>query len=255
MTEQFYDDLAPYYRYVYQDWDASVVRQGAQLDKVIRRYFPQADRILDAACGIGTQCIGLAQFGYRVTASDLSSHEVELARLEAGKRNLSIEFAVADMRRLDRSFESVFDVVVACDNAVPHLTSDADILQAFREFHRCTTPQGGCIISVRDYADLDLKDGSVRFYPRTVHRNDSSRLILFDLWELDDPFYDMTTYAVEDDGHEQVSVKVIRGGRYYGVTIPVLEKLFLQAGFARVITLREDYFQPLLVAIKKGNEI
>jgi len=56
--------------------------------------------ILDAACGIGTQALGLAAMGHRVTGSDLSVAAVERARRQARDRGLSIPFSVADMRHL-----------------------------------------------------------------------------------------------------------------------------------------------------------
>ena len=99
--QTFYDDLTPYYHWIYQDWDASVERQADVLDAVIREYFGgQVHSILDAACGIGTQAIGLAARGYAVSASDISAGELERARVQAAQRKLAIDFRVADMRRL-----------------------------------------------------------------------------------------------------------------------------------------------------------
>jgi 2-polyprenyl-3-methyl-5-hydroxy-6-metoxy-1,4-benzoquinol methylase len=122
MVESFYDQLSPYYRYIYHDWDASVERQASMLDGIIREYFSgNVKSILDAACGIGTQSIGLAQKGYVLTSSDISSREVDLARLDASKRNLNIDFIIADMRNLKQAYQTKFDLVIACDNAVPHL--------------------------------------------------------------------------------------------------------------------------------------
>ena len=45
--------------------------------------------------------------------------------------------------------------------AVPHLHTDADILSAFRQMYQCTSPGGGCIISVRDYASMELGDTKI----------------------------------------------------------------------------------------------
>ena len=39
-------------------------------------------------------------------------------------------------------------------------------------------------------------------------------------------------------------------GKYYCISIPVLERLFIQAGFQEVTTLQEKFFQPLVVAEK-----
>jgi ubiquinone/menaquinone biosynthesis C-methylase UbiE len=168
MIEGFYDRLSPFYRYIFQDWNASLDRQAAILDEVIREYFGNHVRsILDAACGIGTQTIGLAQKGYWLTASDISEGEIEKARLEAFQRHLDIDFRVVDMRHLQQMFDTKFDLVIACDNAVPHLLSDDEIQQAFGEFYQVTSASGGCIISVRDYEAME-RSGR-KLCPRQVH--------------------------------------------------------------------------------------
>jgi SAM-dependent methyltransferase len=249
VIEAFYDNLAPYYKWLHADWDASVTRQASILDGVIREVFgPDVREILDAACGIGTQTLGLAEHGYRLTASDISSVEIERARAEASRRGLAVEFRVADMRQLGEVHRRQFDVVIACDNAIPHLLSDADILLAFEQFYRCTVSGGGCIISVRDYAIMK-RDGQ-QFYPRLVHDTDKGRMVLFDIWEFDGDYYDLTTYVIEDIEQDLAQTHVIRGGRYYCVTTETLERLFRQAGFVEVRTLKDRFYQPLIIALK-----
>jgi SAM-dependent methyltransferase len=249
MLASFYDELAPYYKYLYPDWEASLVRQSTALDAVIREYFDhQIHSILDAACGIGTQSLGLAQRGYQVTATDISAGEIEKARSEATRRGLEINFSVADMRQLSGMYPVKFDLVIACDNAIPHLLSEADILQAFEQFYACTTEGGGCIISVRDYENMER--GGRKFYPRLVQEVPGSKLLIFDVWEFDGDYYDISLYFLEDRGEATAQAKIIRGGRYYCVTIPTLEGLLQKAGFKRVITLRDRFFQPLLVGLK-----
>ncbi len=125
MIENYYDSLAPFYKFIYPDWDASVRRQANALDSVIREVIGNEPKtVLDVACGIGTQSIGLAKLGYKVTSSDLSSAEIEMARQEALRFKVQIEFQVADMREVWETFQREFDLVIACDNAVPHLLED-----------------------------------------------------------------------------------------------------------------------------------
>ena len=245
----FYDQLAPHYRLVYHDWEASVERQALALDGTISEFVgPDAETVLDAACGIGTQSLGLAELGYRVTASDLSAEAVELARAEAVRRGLEIEFGVADMRSLPEAYRGRFDVVLACDNAVPHLLTDADILLAFRQFHECLAPGGGCIVSARDYSEVEREGRVVQ--PRKVHNIPGGRVVMFDVWEFAGDRYDMTTYVVEDLGGSEARARVIRGGRYYCVPIKRLEELMREAGFKHAGTFRDRFFQPLLVGTR-----
>jgi SAM-dependent methyltransferase len=229
-----------------------VDRHAGVLDGVIHEYFDDhVHSILDAACGIGTQAIGLAQKGYQLTASDISTGELEKARNEAASRNLNIEFHLADMRTLDHTFQAKFDLVIACDNAIPHLLSDNEILQAFKQFYQVTSEAGGCIISVRDYETMER--GGRKLYPRLVHDVPQGKIIVFDCWDFNGDFYDITMYIVEDNGQPVAKTNVIRGGRYYCVSIPTLEGLMKETGFRSVITLRERYFQPLLIGLKSNR--
>jgi hypothetical protein len=158
---------------------------------------------------------------------------------------------LADMRKLRQSHQGVFDVVIACDNAIPHLLSEEDILLVFQQFCACTTEEGGCIISVRDYANMDLEGR--KFYPRTVHQTPQGRVILFDIWEFDEAYYDFTTYIVEDQGEMGISTHAIRGGCYFCVTIAAFERLLKEAGFKLVAIVREKYHQPILVGMKSNS--
>jgi glycine/sarcosine N-methyltransferase len=69
-VRQCYDELAASYHLVYADWNASILRQAAAIDAILTRKLNRKNlRILDCACGIGTQAIGLAQMGHSVTAA------------------------------------------------------------------------------------------------------------------------------------------------------------------------------------------
>lgn len=60
MIESFYNRLSPYYKYILQDWNASVDRHADILDGVIHDYFnDDIHSISYAACGIGMQTIGI----------------------------------------------------------------------------------------------------------------------------------------------------------------------------------------------------
>lgn len=250
MTEAYYNALAPYYKFIYPDWEASVKRQATALGGVIREFYGHnVQHILDAACGIGTQSIGLARLGYTVTASDISPAEVEQARTEASKRGLNIEFYVADMRELWRIHQRQFGVVIACDNAVPHLLSDAEILLAFEQFYRCTEQGGGCILSAHDYANM--KRSGKRVYPRLPHEISGKSILMFDVWKFEGDFHEITTYVVEDKGQLTAQTRVIRGGRCYCVTAAKLINLLTQAGFSKVKALRDRFFQPLIIGVKE----
>ena len=71
MAKEFYDDLAESYHLIFQDWEASLRYQADVLARLLPP--PGLDvPILDCACGIGTQAIGLALKGYRIEGRDPS---------------------------------------------------------------------------------------------------------------------------------------------------------------------------------------
>lgn len=243
----FYDDLSRYYHLIYQDWEASIARQAEVLDRIIREEVRRpAHRLLDVSCGIGTQSLGLAELGYKITASDLSAESVERAKREARARGLSISFSVADMREVFDRHGPGYDVVLSCDNSVPHLLSDKEILVAFEQFHRCTSPGGLCLISVRDYAEMELSGTQVK--PYGIRVKDGKRYLLFQAWDFQGKHYDLTMYIVEDDGQAQCRTQALRS-RYYAVSIKRLMELLRQVGFRDVRRIDDQFFQPVIIGI------
>lgn len=245
-TAHFYDALTPFYHLIYPDWQASIARQGRALESIIRSLQgPQFRTVLDAACGIGTQSLGLAALGYEVTASDLSTSAVKRAQKEAQQRELSVATSVADMRVAYDHHQRRFDVVLACDNSVPHLLSDADILAAFRQFYACTAPGGICLVSVRDYAGMDL-NGPVQLHPYGVRETGGARYVLLQLWEPRPPLYDTTFYVIEHPDGGEPTTHASRA-TYYAVAITTLVQLLERAGFSEVRRIDDAFFQPIIV--------
>jgi len=249
-TKQFYAGLAPLYHLIHPDWNRSIEHQAKMLDSVIGEYWGNTTSILDVSCGIGTQSLGLAGLGYRVTASDLSIEEVNRAKQEAAIRNLSVEFSVADMRQAFNHHQQQFDIVISCDNSVPHLLSDKDILTAFQQFYKCIKPGGGCIVTVRDYEQEDLS--IQRVIPYGIREENGIRWLLWQVWDPHPPMYDVTLYFVEDRGKLECSTYAFRS-TYYAIGIPSLMELMQQVGFDDVHRLDRRFFQPMIIGTKRSN--
>jgi SAM-dependent methyltransferase len=251
VTGHFYDRLAPFYHLIFEDWDASIARQGGQLEAIIRDEWGFGiHAVLDAAAGIGTQALALAAHGFEVTASDLSAVAIQRAGHEARQRGLAMGTAVADLRHLSWSHDT-FDLVLACDNALPHLLSDGEILQALRECWRCTSPGGGCLISARDYQVGDVPASEV--CPYGVRQADGKTFVLFQVWAWDPPHYDLALCIMEDSGGDECRTQVFRT-RYYAVPISRLAELMREAGFESVRRVDGAYYQPVLIGTRPRAE-
>ncbi len=178
----FYDQLAGDYHLIFADWRAAVDRQGEQLDRLIRERLGSPPlAVLDCSCGIGTQAIGLARRGYRVHATDLSPAAVDRARREATTFGVAVTWGVADIRQLDRQVSGTFDVVLSCDNSLPHLLTDEDLRLAARAMRSKLRPGGLFLSSIRDYDRL-VEERPRATTPSLLDGPDGRR-VYFQLWE------------------------------------------------------------------------
>jgi SAM-dependent methyltransferase len=142
---------------------------------LIGRLRPGA-HLLDVGCGPGTITADLAELvapGGRVTACDAAAGVLEAAAALAAGRGLdNVEFAVADVHRLDFP-DDTFDVVHA-HQVLQHV---ADPVSALREMRRVCRPGG--IVAVRDadyhgftwYPELPELDEWMALYQRCARAN------------------------------------------------------------------------------------
>ena len=151
----FYNDFAGNYHLLFEDWEASMMRQASVIAPILKREYAVAGTtVFDCACGIGTQSLGLAKAGFCVTGADLSAGAIQRARSEAAARKLDIPFYVADMRNLAEVPAAGFHAVICMDNALPHLLTEADVTQAAGQIRAKLHIGGTFVASVRDYDEI-----------------------------------------------------------------------------------------------------
>lgn len=243
----FYDELAPLYHLVYEDWETSVARQGAALSSLIAEHWGvDARAVLDAALGIGTQALGLLARDFRVTGSDLAAGAVSRARREATVRRLPLGCLVADFRALPvRS--ATFDVVLVCDNSLPHLDSEADIQGALAECFRCVRRGGGCLISMRDYGSPP-PSGTVEVHRYGERHWAGRRYHLRQVWTWRGPRYDLSFEITPVDGAE-AEATVLKSS-YLAIPVEQVAGLMRTVGFENVRRVDGRFFQPVLVGTR-----
>lgn len=248
----FYDPLAAYYDLIFEDWEGSIERQASALDVLLESYIGHRPlRILDCACGIGTQALGLARRGHRVVGCDLSPQAIERATRETQARGLEIEFHVSDMTELHEVPCSEFDVVATLDNALPHLSTN-QLEKAALTMRRKLKPEGFFLASIRDY-DALIKDRPTiqgpAFYGDREHRR-----IVHQLWDwIESDRYEVHLYITLISGDQWESHHFI--SEYRCLLRAELTSVLASSGFERIQWLfpsETGFYQPIVIASFAG---
>jgi glycine/sarcosine N-methyltransferase len=245
-----YDDLADHYHLIFENWDASIARQAEALRLIVERECGPAGtlRVLDCACGIGTQALGLAKLGFRVTASDCSPRVVARVRAEALQRGLDVHSHVADIRDLSVVPEADFDVVICMDNALPHLENTEEVVRALREMRKKLWPGGLLMASIRDYDHL-IQEKPVVQGP-AFYSDEGQRRIVFQVWDwLDDRRYVFHLYITRETATDWSTVHA--AAAYRSLTRHELTTALTDACFKNVRWLssaESGFYQPIVLA-------
>lgn len=250
MIDRFYDELAESYHLIFKDWDASIHYQS----EVLARLLPPPTAggpILDCACGIGTQAIGLAMLGYRVEGSDPSEASVRRAIREAAARELAADFRVDDMRYLSTAKTSGYEAVIAMDNAIPHLQSDDDSECALTSMRVRLRTGGLLLISLRDYGPLLAQRATGT--PASFYWDGKFRRIVHQVWDWqDDRRYVVHLFVTteQDDGWQTRQFV----GYYRAVTPGEVAQLAERVGFKDVYILppqESGYYQSIIRGVAR----
>lgn len=245
-----YDELAANYHLIFENWDASMARQAAVLGPILQRECgrPGPIRVLDCACGIGTQALGLARLGFLVSGCDISAAAIERARVEAGLRGLPLPLAVADMRDLSGIEEAAFDAVVCMDNSLSHLSGSEDLVRAATQMRTKLRPGGVLMAGIRDYDRLVVERPSTQ--GPAFYSDQGRRRIVFQVWDwLDGRRYVFHLYITRQTGTGWQTFHY--AATYCALLREDLTGALGQAGFRRVRWLlpeKSGYYQPMVLA-------
>ncbi len=249
IIQAFYDNLATQYDKLFLDWHIAMQEQSLLLDALFKENgYDKNAAILDCACGIGTQAIGLAALGYSVTASDISDGELDEARRRAIKNNVKICFEKADFRALSQTFSQAFDIVIAMDNALPHMLSKHDLEMAIKSITSQMASGGMFVASIRDY-DALLNDKPPYSAPY-IHKTAKGQRVSFQTWSWDGDCYKLIQYIIEDE--ETLKINKFEC-EYRAVCRDELTNTLLSNGCHSVVWKFPEetgFYQPIVIAKK-----
>jgi glycine/sarcosine N-methyltransferase len=249
-TKDCYDQLADHYHLIFEDWESSMARQADALSLILKRECSSGTttRVLDCACGIGTQALGLAKLGFQVTAADLSPRAVARLRAEASHRGLHLHSLVADMTDLSSITESDFNAVICMDNALPHLEDEEHLVRGLSQMRAKLRPEGLLMASIRDYDRLIQQKPALQ--GPAFYGGAGNRRIVFQVWDwIDDRRYIFHLYITREvvNGWENVH----GAAAYSAMTRAELTGALNRTGFRKVRWLPPDesgFYQPIILA-------
>ena len=249
ITQRFYDNMASHYDKLFLDWKATTDEQAVLLQNIFQKLnYNQTASILDCACGIGTQSIGLAALGYNVTASDISDGEIAEAKTRASNAKVKIRFENADFCALSATFSEQFDIVIAMDNALPHMLSSEDLGKAVKSIVGQIKENGIFVGSIRDY-DALLQD-KPPYSPPYIHETEKGKRVSFQTWAWNDDRYQLTQYIIDDEECLEINKFECE---YRATRREELTNLFATNGCKEVVWMFPEetgFYQPIIVARK-----
>jgi SAM-dependent methyltransferase len=164
--EQVFDED---YLYFYEPWQSDEANdREAELVWELLELLP-GDAVLDLACGHGRIANRLAERGARVTGLDATPKFLELARADAARRGVDVEYLEGDMREL--RWSSRFDAVLNWFTSFGYF-DDADNRRVLEQAYESLKPGGRLLIENNNAAAV-LRT----FVPAIVNERDGDLLI------------------------------------------------------------------------------
>lgn len=254
---KFYERRANDDHLLYADWKKEVRRQGEVLNAFIRRHLGMRPlTVLDCSCGIGTQAIGLALYGYKVHATDASPAVLARAKQEAEAFGVALTFEVADLRSLNAEVAGKFDVLLSCDNALPHLLTEANLLLAARQMRTRLRRDGLLLVSIPDYnqAVQEQRQAAWTATPPRVFDGAAGRRIIFQIWDWADDHrtYTLNRFILRQRQNEW-QTKLLTT-KYRALQREELTTILHAAGFSDIgwhLPAESGFYQPIVTARKQ----
>lgn len=140
-----YSSMAKFYDSVNSSIDYAEWADFAE--EMIKRYSDtECKLVLDAACGTGSMTLELAKRGYDMTALDLSSDMLCIARQRAEEVGLCEKILFLCQNVAEMELYGTVDACVCTLDSVNHITDDEDLCSFFDLLHRCYLMPGGILI-------------------------------------------------------------------------------------------------------------
>lgn len=173
-------EVQDYYHRILPFYDAELRGRGDERFWVQMASVPPECKVLELGAGTGRVTELLARKAGRVVASELSLEMVAVARRKLG-RLPHVQLLAADMREL--KLREQFDLAVAADDPVVHLTEDEDRDRAFRVAAEHLVPGGRFVLDAAWFPPADREDAADGLVKERA--TEDGRLCVREIWHCD----------------------------------------------------------------------
>lgn len=180
--------------------------------ELVKKYAEKTDVIIDIACGSGTIPIALKKDGYTISGADLSEEMLIIAKENAAKENINIDFYTQDMKE-SLTLKNI-DMITTFTDSVNYLLDIEEVKFYFNEVYNSLKQDGYFIFDVHSiYRVNELYGDNIFFedledftYIWTTELTNNSNEVIHDLTIFKKLEND--NYIRYDESHIQRTFKV-----------------------------------------------
>ncbi|HKJ31959.1 MAG TPA: class I SAM-dependent methyltransferase [Balneolales bacterium] len=111
------------------------------IDAVIQTHHPDAETVLELACGTGSFALSLDELAcYDIMATDQSGKMIEVAKNKASAIPNNVFFQQMDFTNI--SITETFDIVLMLFDSINYMLKDDDIVKVFNQVKQLLNPVG-----------------------------------------------------------------------------------------------------------------
>jgi len=139
-----FKDYAYYYNAFYQR--EKYKEEAAHLDKLLKRYGKNILTLINYGCGTGRHDIELVNLGYQCQGIDVSTDMIGIAKANAKKEKVEIDYFAADIRHFNS--EKKYDAVISLFHVMSYQNSNKDVVDSFSSARGALNKDGLFIFDV-----------------------------------------------------------------------------------------------------------